>query len=397
MRKNNFLATVLATVLTSTLAACGGSDGEASPTETDVEKSAVETVLETDIEIIPTGTIEDEFSFWLSDLTKNHILPSYQNLEDNTQVLAEQSNRFCALVAQTDADLTLVQNAWRAASVSWETIQWIKVGPILEDFRSFRLQFWPDSNNAVSTSLASLLVQTETVTETLLAGSTVGGQGFPALELLLFNDGSDESLLTAENKSKRCEVLQAISANVATISTEVNSEWQANKGNYQAQLIDGTGDFTSKTDAVEELITNWLEQLELVKDEKMLAPLGDKIPGLPSLSEQSLSDESISSIKANIATFRIIYTAGHGHGFDDILIDFLDQKNINTEMLAAIDASIDAADTLNSTYKDLLSTEAGRTQLNTTIQNLRLLRDLLTADFVQTTDINIGFNSNDGD
>jgi len=397
MRKNNFLATVLATVLTSTLAACGGSDGEASPTETDVEKSAVETVLETDIEIIPTGTIEDEFSFWLSDLTKNHILPSYQNLEDNTQVLAEQSNRFCALVAQTDADLTLVQNAWRAASVSWETIQWIKVGPILEDFRSFRLQFWPDSNNAVSTSLASLLVQTETVTETLLAGSTVGGQGFPALELLLFNDGSDESLLTAENKSKRCEVLQAISANVATISTEVNTEWQANKGNYQAQLIDGTGDFTSKTDAVEELITNWLEQLELVKDEKMLAPLGDNIPGLPGLSEQSLSDESISSIKANIATFRIIYTAGHGHGFDDILIDFLDQKNINTEMLAAIDASIDAADILNGTYKDLLSTEAGRTQLNTTIQNLRLLRDLLTADFVQTTDINIGFNSNDGD
>jgi len=397
MRKNNFLATVLATVLTSTLAACGGSDGEASPTETDVEKSAVETVLETDIEIIPTGTIEDEFSFWLSDLTKNHILPSYQNLEDNTQILADQSNRFCALAAQTDTDLTLVQDAWRAASVSWETIQWIKVGPILEDFRSFRLQFWPDSNNAVSTSLASLLVQTETVTETLLAGSTVGGQGFPALELLLFNDGSDESLLTAENKSKRCEVLQAISANVATISTEVNSEWQANKGNYQAQLIDGTGDFTSKTDAVEELITNWLEQLELVKDEKMLAPLGDKIPGLPSLSEQPLSDESISSIKANIATFRIIYTAGDGHGFDDILIDFLDQKNINTEMLAAIDASIDAADTLNSTYKDLLSTEAGRTQLNTTIQNLRLLRDLLTADFVQTTDINIGFNSNDGD
>ena len=397
MRKNNFLATVLATVLTSTLAACGGSDGEASPTETDVEKSAVETVLETDIEIIPTGTIEDEFSFWLSDLTKNHILPSYQNLEDNTQILADQSNRFCALAAQTDTDLTLVQDAWRAASVSWETIQWIKVGPILEDFRSFRLQFWPDSNNAVSTSLASLLVQTETVTETLLAGSTVGGQGFPALELLLFNDGSDESLLTAENKSKRCEVLQAISANVATISTEVNSEWQANKGNYQAQLIDGTGDFTSKTDAVEELITNWLEQLELVKDEKMLAPLGDKIPGLPSLSEQPLSDESISSIKANIATFRIIYTAGDGHGFDDILIDFLDQKNINTEMLAAIDASIDAADILNGTYKDLLSTEAGRTQLNTTIQNLRLLRDLLTADFVQTTDINIGFNSNDGD
>ena len=397
MRKNNFLATVLATVLTSTLAACGGSDGEASPTETDVEKSAVETVLETDIEIIPTGTIEDEFSFWLSDLTKNHILPSYQNLEDNTQILADQSNRFCALAAQTDTDLTLVQDAWRAASVSWETIQWIKVGPILEDFRSFRLQFWPDSNNAVSTSLASLLVQTETVTETLLAGSTVGGQGFPALELLLFNDGSDESLLTAENKSKRCEVLQAISANVATISTEVNTEWQANKGNYQAQLIDGTGDFTSKTDAVEELITNWLEQLELVKDEKMLAPLGDNIPGLPGLSEQSLSDESISSIKANIATFRIIYTAGHGHGFDDILIDFLDQKNINTEMLAAIDASIDAADILNGTYKDLLSTEAGRTQLNTTIQNLRLLRDLLTADFVQTTDINIGFNSNDGD
>ena len=219
----------------------------------------------------------------------------------------------------------------------------------------------------------------------------------PVIFILLFPEENQDNLLNASDKDKRCQVLMAISANVATISAAVNSEWQVAGGNYHAQLTQGTGDFSSKKDAVEELVTNWLEQIERVKDEKMLVPLSVSSPGIPSIVEHVLSEGSVISIQRNIATFKVIYSAGNGHGFDDILIDHLSQQNIATEMLLAIDNAIASADVLTGRYETLLKTEEGRTQITATIDSLRAIRDVLTVDFVQATDINIGFNSNDGD
>jgi predicted lipoprotein len=344
-----------------------------------------------------TGTIEDEFGLWLTDLSNNHILPSYQLLQEKALLLNEQSTTFCSLASSSAGDLNNVQNAWRDLSLTWQTIQWLKVGPVIEDNRLFRIHYWPDTKDNVGRGVANLLAENDVVTEDVIAKQSVGSQGLPAMEILLFEESSQTSLLNANDKAKRCEVLQAISSNVATIANEIHSEWKVDEGNYRAQLINGTGDFTSKKDAVEELVTNWLEQIERVKDEKMLSPLGQEIPGLLSITEQPLSNESLNSINRNIDVFLTIYTAGGGHGFDDVFNDFLDQKNINTEMIAALENAVAATDELTGTYENLLKSEAGRIKVMAVIDSLRLVRDILTADFVQAADINIGFNSNDGD
>jgi predicted lipoprotein len=385
--RKSVLALLVSLSLTSVLTACGGGGGSDGGTVAPTTPAPT----------TPTSTIDEQFGFWLTDLTNNHILPSYQSLQDKAQALNKDTIDFCALANQNSNGLTQVQDSWRALSSSWQAIQWLKVGPVLDDNRIFRLHYWPDSKDNVGRGVANLLTQDNVVNEEVIAKQSVGSQGLPAMAILLFNETSKTSLLTAEDKEKRCEILQAISANVATISNEINSGWQASQGNYQAQLIQGTGDFSSKKDSVEELVTNWLEQLERVKDEKMLVPLALEAPGIPSIVEQPLSGESLNSIKTNIDTFRVIYTAGDGRGFDDILTDFLEQKNINTEMLAAIDAAIVASQALNGHYENLLKTEDGRANITATIDSLRLVRDVLTADFVQATDINIGFNSNDGD
>ncbi|MCJ8296582.1 MAG: hypothetical protein MJK15_19485, partial [Colwellia sp.] len=72
-------------------------------------------------------------------------------------------------------------------------------------------------------------------------------------------------------------------------------------------------------------------------------------------------------------------------------------QNIATEMLTAIDGAIVSANALTSNYETLLKTAEGRAEITATIDSLRAIRDVLTVDFVQATDINIGFNSNDGD
>lgn len=282
----------------------------------------------------------------------------------------------------------------------WQTINWIKVGPIADENRYFRIQFWPDNNQAVSRGVDSLLLETQIVTSTLVAQQNVGGQGLPALEYLLFPSQDTSSLIHAQDQSKRCEVTQAIANNLVNISNDIFDGWDSNAGNYREQVITGTGDFTSVQDAIEELVTDWLGQLEVVKDEKVLVPLGPSTPGKPELTEHFLSDISLQSIETNLLNFQIIYSANNAKGFDDILANTLQQSSINANMLNRINAAIATIGRLNQqfdSYIEALTDDSGRAELLQLITDLQAIREVLSADFIQALDINIGFNSNDGD
>ncbi len=372
-------------LFTLALTACGGGGGDS---ETTPEPT-------TPTPTTPTSTDEQQFGLWLTDLADNVILPGYQDLQNKAQALSEQSDSFCALNSPSNSDLQTLQQDWADFNASWQNIQWLKVGPVLEESRIFRLELWPDDNGSVASDIASILDEPE-ITAALFATKYVGGQGIPALEIFLF--GSD-SLLSAADKTKRCEAVVAISENLVNISTAINNGWQSTGDNYVASLTAGTGDFTNKKDAVEELVTNWLEQVEKVKDEKLLQPLAENAPGIASIAEFTLANEVIASIKVNANSFSQLYSAGNGHGFDDILTDHFDQSAISSDMTTKIAAIVTALDALDSSmsYAQLLDDEASREKLTDTIQKIRELRDVITADFVQATDINIGFNSNDGD
>ena len=382
--KNKLKVLAVLLSLTSVLTACGGGSDDA-PAATPKTTTPPAT----------TEVTEEEFGLYLSDLSKNHILPAYQALQDNSATLKNQTGVFCSIDTPSQDDLAGIQQAWRALNVSWQNINWVGVGPVMENNRVFRMHYWPGGSDYIASAMTDLLMMNEEVTETFISKQRVGIQGLVALELLLFNRQND--LSSADDSAKRCQVLQAISANVATMSTNINQAWKSDGGNYLAHFNQGTGEFSSKKDAVEELVTNWLEQIEGVKDEKMLKPLEKSSAEGELNSEFPLSEASIASIKANLKTFKTIYLAGGGHGFDDILITHLGQQNIATQMLTAIDASIASAEALDDSLVMLLKTEQGRVKVTETVASIRVIRNLLTADFVQATDINIGFNSNDGD
>jgi predicted lipoprotein len=327
-------------------------------------------------------------------------LPGYQAVQDSAATLKEETDTFCAQTEASETDLQAFQDDWKAFNQSWQAIQWVKVGPVVSENRLFRIQFFPDTNDAVSRGVENLLLETQTVTAELVAGQNVGGQGIPAMEYLLFPASASDSLLTASDAEKRCELLTAIAQNLLNICTEINAAWSISGGNYREQLISGTGDFTSAQDGVEELVTNWLEAVELVKDEKMLIPLGSDAPGFPGITEFVLSDESFASISTNLDAFAALYSAGGGRGFDYILSTVLEQESINTEMTEAIQQTITAFEAMHQnfqSYPELLNSPDGRQQLTTVIDELRDVRDILSSSFVQALDINIGFNANDGD
>jgi len=343
------------------------------------------------------STLQQEFAKWLEDMSSNHIEAGYQALLADSQMLNQQVATFCALTSPSQSDLTALEQKWLAASQKWQSIQWLKVGPIIDESRIFRFQFWPDSNDAVAKGVRTLLARQEVVTSEYVSGRNVGAQGFPALETLIFADEPQTSLLTAHNKQKRCEVLSAISANVSNMADEVVTAWSATGGNYRTRFVEGTGEFSGQVDVVEEVVTNWLEQLERIKDEKMLTPSAEGPPGLPLMAESHISDTSLQNIKTNINSLIAIYTANDGHGFDDILNDHLEQGTIATEMLEALTRAQSKINELSGSYDSALNQEQSRAVLQEVIEALRDFRTVLSADFIQAMDINIGFNSNDGD
>ncbi|WP_111978877.1 hypothetical protein [Algibacillus agarilyticus] len=83
-----------------------------------------------------------------------------------------------------------------------------------------------------------------------------------SVALLSACSGDDEKngidgAATADNANFRCTMLTSIAQNMLTMTTSIHHQWQisgeSDSENYGAQLSNGTGDFTSVKDALEEL------------------------------------------------------------------------------------------------------------------------------------------------
>jgi predicted lipoprotein len=384
----------LAISLSLAFVACGGGgDSTTTPVITDP--------VVVDPTPTPVENLNDEFVLYLTDLTDNHIIPAYADLQNKTQILQTQSITFCTSSSPSSSDLQRFKQSWVEANQAWQNIQWLNLGPVLEQTRSLRIQFWEPGTDAVANGVEALFLrQGETINAELISGVNVGAQGFPALEYLLYPQSTSDSLLNASNKQKRCEVATAIADNLFNMARDIHTQWQATGGNYRETLINGSNEFTSVQDAVEELVTLWLEHINIVKDDKILAALGDASPGITQNSEHNLSDESLTSMTINAATFLSIYTAGDGQGFDDILSTTLDQQTIATQVNTDISAAINRIEAIKqtfNTYSIAIADNDGRAQLTSLVNELNTIRDVLTIEFIQALDINTGFNATDGD
>jgi len=382
----------IATSLSLALAACGGGGSGGSSTPVITNPVVVDPV--------PSGTLEDQFALYLADLTDGHIIPRYTAIQTEALALKDATGVFCALPSATNSDLVTLQQNWQGVNGAWQQIQWLKVGAVVENDRLLRIQLWPDDNDAVGRGVNDLIAEQFVVTAEYVSGQNLGAQGLPALEYLFFPEVSTDSLLTAVDKEKRCEVSSAIAQNVLNMSTAIAADWQTTGGNYRAEFVAGTGDFTSIQNAVEELTTNWLQHIEIVEDTKLNEVLGDATPGNARNAEHYLSDTSLLSISNNIQTFLSIYTNEEGVGFDSILVDFLEQVSINTEIttsLTDVNTQIEQINQDFDSYETMLADTAGREALTNLVSEMRVLIDLIDTSFTQALDLNLGFNSTDGD
>ena len=270
------------------------------------------------------------------------------------------------------------------------------MGPVFKQFRYSRLQIWPDNNAAVSRGVATLLAS-DTLNAQLVANTQDGAQGLPALEYLLFPEQSQNSLLNATDKTKRCLAVMAIAANVSLLSTELVAGWQPEEGNFRSEYLAGSGDFVSMKDALEEQLTNWFELVEIITDNKIGEPLGLLSPGVLVNAEQYRSQSSLVNIEQNLLSLQRIYLGDQGYGFDDYLVEIHQAEELDRTIKDALTDVFSALSEVETTLEVAITSNEGRSQLVTLSNKIKALRTIMASDFVQTTGFNPSFNSNDGD
>ncbi|MEL7024105.1 MAG: imelysin family protein [Pseudomonadota bacterium] len=385
MSDSSFLRYLVILAAALALGACGGGGGGGgsnTPPPTNTPPPAPTDPLGA------VGTLAEEQERLFQSMGLGIIEPGYVAFASSTEAFMADTSAYCADPAAASID-TLTA-AWRATMTAWQSITIVRVGPVEENNRRFRIQFFPDPNNAVVNNVTSLINDAQPIDQARVANSPVGAQGLPAMEYLLFDLGGLDDPVEGP---RRCELAIAITENLDAMADELAAAWDG-AGQLQADFATGSGVFMDRTEVLTGILESLAQETEFVADEKVTRP---QQTGAMT-TESFRSETSRENLVANVAAIRAFLDRGAAdtdYGFRDYLrrahdaeaiADQLDSQLATAETgLAALSVSLEAI---------LMGTQTG--DIDTIRTSLQDLADSFI-DAAVAADVNLGFNNQDGD
>lgn len=316
-------------------------------------------------------------------VTDELVIPSYQNLAASSLELVSATENFCA--AFSAENLNSLQTAFHQTMSNWQAIQHVQFGPITYFNWNFRLQYWPDERGTSARQLSALIAsQDESVLSTdMFARQSVGVQGLPALERILFEDQAVNNFM---NDSFLCLLSTTIARNINEISSGVTQRWL---DEYRAIVLDpvASGFYENAEDLSIDFLKALQEAIAKIRDLKLAPVMGDSFATSRIRDAESWrSERSLANIKIDLLALESLFTAYSAafHEADTaaVLAAFADL----TTSLAAMPDSIASA----------LADEGQYEQLQTVHAQVDALHEALEMA-LKNTDLYLGFNSLDGD
>ncbi|MEM8682939.1 MAG: imelysin family protein [Pseudomonadota bacterium] len=382
MRSNSIFRTLAAVVGAGlVLAACGGGGGGSSPPPPAPPPPPADPLG-------AVGTLAEEQDRLFQSIGVDIIAAAYAGMQSEMANLEADVDSYCASPATNSLDDVL--NRWRSAMSSWQSAEVVRFGPVEEDNRRLRIQFFPDNNDAVENNVTQILNGTQAIDEALIAGSAVGAQGLPALEYVLFTVGG---LDDPTNGPRRCEFVVAVASNLSTMSDQLASAWDVS-GQLLADFTSASGDFADRTEVLTAILESLAVESEFVADEKLTRPINVGAPA----AESFRSEHSLENLQANLASLRLWLTAGESdtdYGVIDYLRRAHDAANIGNQLDSQLGDAEQNLDSLNASFESvLLGTATG--DPNPARVAMQDLADSFI-DAAVAADVSLGFNNQDGD
>lgn len=330
------------------------------------------------------------------------LVPGYEALAQSTTELINSSETFCSSSTLTITELEQLRNAWFKVMDKWQFVQMMRFGPIVKNNYQFRVQFWPDNNNAVKNNVENLLAGSEAITEEVLANASVGAQGIPAMEYLIFK--SDEVVLQefseASTATKRCQLLNAISANLQTISNDIVNRWSVSGEDYISEFtgknVAGSGDTRKLDEMVSDVVNTMIEQTQFILLYKLQAPYGEATPGSEESVESWRSRYSTKNLMQNLVALQKIY-GQNNIGFSRYLNEVVEADVLDLNMQERLQKLIEVGEKINLPIVEAIASDEQRVVLAELIDLMQSIVTKLEGDFANAMNATVGFNGNDGD
>ena len=259
-----------------------------------------------------------------------------------------------------------------AVARAWWRVEPVRFGPVAEDFRAERIDFWPERRNATARGLAELLdpAAPEPTADTLRSGSAAV-QGLPAEERLLFDGHGGLG-------RRDCAVGRAISANLAAMAGDIEEGWRGVGTRAGA-------DEAFARELVTRLVTDALTGFTTLIDVK-LAALGR--------TAAAARPEALEGRRAGAEREALLAPL---EGMADLVAVLVDGREEGATVVATLDTARSVAAGLPARIGPLLADPRERSRVVLLRDALRSAQDAAIADLPALVGTTVGFNSRDGD
>ena len=303
---------------------------------------------------------------------QNHILPRYDQLVETSAALAGAAAQDCNPTSEP------LIAAYHTAFDAWVGVSHLRFGPSEADNRAFALAFWPDPRGTTPKALTQLLTDADPAVETpeSFADVSIAARGFYALEYLLF----DPALSDLGSAEYRCDLVQAITADIAGNAEAISADWQQS----YADLMITTGNATYRSDleAAQQLFTALSTGAEFTSQTRLGRPLGTFDQPRPNRAEARRSERSLRHVVVSL----------------EALQDLAGQLSQQDPALAhAFDKALARAEALDDPAFAGVADPQARFRVEVLQQDVEAVRQVLAEDLGPSLGISAGFNSLDGD
>ena len=297
------------------------------------------------------------------------IAPAYRQFAAAVAATAAAWERECRAPSPARAALG---ETLRDTARAWWRIEMVRFGPVGEDFRAERIDFWPERRSATTRGLAELLdpAGAEPSVE-LLRGLSAAVQGLPALERLSFEGKGAPT-------PRECAAGLAVAANLDAMAKEIVAGWDT-------VAARAATDEAFAGELVARLVTDTLTEFQTLIDAK-LAPLGRSV--------EAARPDALQGRRAGLERDALLAPLD---GLERLVAAFVDGREEGAVVVATLDTARSIAGGLPERLGPLLADPRRRSQVVLLRDALKSARETAVTDLPALVGITVGFNSRDGD
>ena len=318
----------------------------------------------------------------------NVVRPQMKAFAVSAARLSDEAATLCA--EPSPSHLEAARDEFAAAAAAYGRVEFLRLGPLVEDNRSDRLLFWPDRRSLGLRQVQQILAeQDSTATEiATLKAKSVAAQGFGALEFVLF--GTDAETLAGPDGAFRCAYGRTIARNIAEIAGELVDAW-ADPDGIAARLMQPSADnadYRTQTESLEALVGVVAHGVEAIRDTRVSPFIGRA--GEEPRPRQALfwrSGQTVPMLRANVEGLRRLVD----------LSGIVADPALAAEVAAAFDRASASLDAVTAPPELAVADPAQMSALSDLVVATQDLQQLIGEQLSGTLGLSVGFSSLDGD